>query len=228
MSIFTIGDLHLSFSADKPMTIFRGWDNYIERLEENWRALVAETDTVVLPGDLSWSLKLENTLADFQFVDRLPGKKLLLKGNHDLWWCTVTKMKNFLLENELHSIDFIHNNAFAVEGLALCGTRGWFFDDQQSDKKVLNREAMRLDTSIKEAKKTGLPPVVFLHYPPVYVGQVCEEIMQVLKESEIHRVYYGHIHGSGARGAVQGMFDGIDFRLVSCDTMGFAPLKVEA
>ena len=226
MSIYVISDLHLSFGADKPMNIFRGWDNYTERLEQNWKCLVKAEDTVILGGDLSWGIKLEESLPDFRFVSRLPGKKLLIKGNHDLYWSTVSKMKRFLSDNGIVDIDFIHNNAFAVEGLALCGTRGWFFDDDQSDKKIILREAMRLETSILAARKTGLEPVVFLHYPPVYGDRVCHEIFDVIKAQGIKRVYYGHIHGAGARNAVRGVYDGVELVITSCDTIGFMPVKV--
>lgn len=227
MALYTLSDLHLSLSAEKPMDIFRGWSGYVEKIEENWNRLVGPEDTVVLPGDLSWAMKLEDTAADFAFIHRLPGKKLILKGNHDLWWCTMRKMENFLSENGFTSLSFIHNNAVPVEHACVCGTRGWFYDDVESNQKVLLREAGRLDTSISMAEKSGLAPVVFLHYPPVYGGLVCEEIFGVLEKHGIKRVYYGHIHGSGAAKAVTGIYRGIDFHLVSCDLVNFTPVLVE-
>ncbi len=225
MSIFAISDLHLSFSADKPMDIFRGWENYEEKIKKNWCKIVKENDTVVLPGDLSWGLKIEETKADFQFLNDLPGKKILLKGNHDLWWGTAKKMREFLKENGFSKIDFVFNNCIAVENFAVCGTRGWFFDDG-GDKKVLLREAGRLEASIKEALKTGLEPLVFLHYPPVFAGQVCEEIFSVLKRYDIKKVYYGHVHGAGKAGVVN-EHNGIMLKLVSCDSIDFTPFCIK-
>lgn len=224
--LFALADLHLSLSTDKPMDIFKGWDNYVEKITKNWNNIVTEEDTVVLPGDISWALKLEDTVADFAYIDALPGKKILLKGNHDLWWSTLRKMENFFMEKGFTTMRFLHNNAIPVGNVCVCGTRGWFYDDVQSDNKVLLREAGRLDTSIKAAKLTGLNPIVFLHYPPVYGDQVCEEIFKVLKLHEIKQVYYGHIHGPAAMRAVRGELYGIDFRLISCDCVNFTPVLV--
>ena len=225
MSIFSISDLHLSFSADKPMDIFRGWENHEEKIKNNWCRIVKETDTVILPGDLSWGLKIEETKADFAFLNNLPGKKILLKGNHDLWWGTAKKMREFLAENNFSKIDFVFNNCIVAENFAVCGTRGWFFDGGE-DKKVLLREAGRLEMSIKEALKTGLEPLVFLHYPPVFGGQVCEEIFSVLKKYDIKKVYYGHVHGAGKAGIVN-EYDGIMLKLVSCDSIDFTPFCIK-
>ncbi|MBQ8303523.1 MAG: metallophosphoesterase [Clostridia bacterium] len=225
MSIFSISDLHLSFSADKPMDIFRGWENHEEKIKKNWCRIVKENDTVILPGDLSWGLKIEEAKADFQFLNDLPGKKILLKGNHDLWWGTAKKMREFLAENDFSKIDFVFNNCIVAENFAVCGTRGWFFDGGE-DKKVLLREAGRLEMSIKEAIKTGLEPLVFLHYPPVFAGQVCEEIFSVLKKYDIKKVYYGHVHGAGKAGVVN-EYDGIMLKLVSCDSIDFTPFCIK-
>ena len=215
----------MSFSADKPMDIFRGWENHEEKIKNNWCRIVKETDTVILPGDLSWGLKIEETKADFAFLNNLPGKKILLKGNHDLWWGTAKKMREFLAENNFSKIDFVFNNCIVAENFAVCGTRGWFFDGGE-DKKVLLREAGRLEMSIKEALKTGLEPLVFLHYPPVFGGQVCEEIFSVLKKYDIKKVYYGHVHGAGKAGIVN-EYDGIMLKLVSCDSIDFTPFCIK-
>lgn len=228
MSLFVIADLHLSFGANKPMNIFRGWDNYEERLEKNWRSLVTGEDTVVIPGDISWAMKLNECYEDFKFIHNLPGKKLLLKGNHDYWWDTRRKIENYLRENGFDSIEIVFNSAKAVGEYAVCGTRGWFYDaEADSDKKVLNREVGRLRTSITEALKTGLEPVVFLHYPPVYGDQRCDDILNVLKEYNIKKCYYGHLHGSNvAKKAVTGEFEGINFKLISSDYVKFVPILV--
>ena len=199
MSLFAIADLHLSLGTDKPMDIFRGWDGYEKRLEENWRKLITHNDTVVIPGDISWAMKLSDTFEDFRFINGLPGKKLFLKGNHDYWWDTRRKMEMYLKENGFDTIEIVFNSAYAADGYAVCGTGGWFYDaETDSDKKVLNREVGRLRTSLDEALKTGLEPVVFLHYPPVFGNQRCDDILSVLKEYGIKKCYYGHLHGTNA------------------------------
>ena len=225
MSVFVIADLHLSLGTDKPMDIFRGWDGYEKRLEENWRKLITDNDTVVIPGDISWAMKLSDTFEDFRFINGLPGRKLFLKGNHDYWWDTRRKMEMYLKENGFDTIEIVYNSAYAAEGYAICGTRGWFYDaETDSDKKVLSREVGRLRTSLNEALKTGLEPVVFLHYPPVFGNQRCDDILNVLKEYEIKKCYYGHLHGiNAARKAVTGDFEGIKFRLISSDYLKFMP-----
>ncbi len=225
MSVFVIADLHLSLGTDKPMDIFRGWDGYEKRLEENWRKLITDNDTVVIPGDISWAMKLSDTFEDFRFINGLPGRKLFLKGNHDYWWDTRRKMEMYLKENGFDTIEIVFNSAYAAEGYAICGTRGWFYDaETDSDKKVLSREVGRLRTSLNEALKTGLEPVVFLHYPPVFGNQRCDDILNVLKEYEIKKCYYGHLHGiNAARKAVTGDFEGIKFRLISSDYLKFIP-----
>lgn len=221
MSIFTISDLHLSFGTDKPMNIFRGWDNHTERLLANWNRLVKPDDTVVLPGDFSWALKLEETKADFEFLNKLNGKKILLKGNHDLWWSTVKKLNEFLNSNKIEKVEILFNNTVVAENYAIAGTRGWFYDDK-ADKKIIAREVGRLEKSLEEAEKTGLPILLFLHYPPVYSNQVCEEIFEVIKKHNIKKVYHGHIHGAGFNNAVK-TYDGVDFELISCDCIDFTP-----
>lgn len=221
MSIFAISDLHLSFGADKPMNIFKGWDNHTERLKANWLRLVKEEDTVILPGDFSWGLKIEETVEDFKFLEGLPGKKILLKGNHDLWWSTAKKIREFFEINNFSSFDIVFNNCIEVENHAIAGTRGWFYDNS-ADKKVLMREAGRLEASLSAAEKTGLPILVFLHYPPVYKDYECREILDILKLHNVKTVYHGHIHGLGYLNAVT-EYEGIEFKLISCDCIDFTP-----
>ncbi len=224
MSIFAISDLHLSFGTDKPMDIFHGWDNYTDRLFANWNHLVKPEDTVILPGDLSWALKLEDTKADFMFLQKLNGKKIILKGNHDLWWSTAKKLNAFLSENNFSGVEILFNNTVIAENYAIAGTRGWLYD-AAADNKIILREVGRLEKSLSEAEKTGLPILVFLHYPPVYGSEVCEEILNVLKKHNIKEVFHGHIHGSGFNNAVK-EYDGIKFRLISCDCIDFTPLFI--
>ncbi len=228
MSIYAIGDTHLTFSTDKPMDIFRGWTDYVLRLEKNWRAVVGEDDTVIIPGDISWAMSLEEVKADFEFLHNLPGKKIIMKGNHDYWWNTKRKMDAFIAENKFDTLSVLHNNAYKVGNFSVAGSRGWFFDaEKQADKKVLLREASRLERSIEEAEKLGGEVIVFLHYPPVMENQVCNEIFDVLKKHGIKRCFYGHLHGESCLRAVCDTVDGIKFSLVSADFLEFCPLIIE-
>ena len=181
---------------------------------------------MVIPGDISWALKLCDTEKDLRFLDELPGRKLLLKGNHDLWWCTMKKMRAFLEEQQFKTLDFVFNSAVAAESYAICGSRGWFFDDKEQSRKVILREAQRLRTSLQCAAETGLPPLVFMHYPAAYNGQYCAEMIEVLKEFGIKDVWHGHIHGAGKQYAVS-EFDGISFHLISCDCINFSPQRIK-
>ena len=225
MALFTISDLHLSLSCDKPMDIFYGWNNYVERLTANWKRVVGEDDTVVIPGDLSWGLKLEDSLLDLQYLNQLPGKKVIFKGNHDLWWGTMAKLNAFLKENKLDTIFPVFNNYYEAEGKAICGSRGWMVDDSEQNKKIILREAGRLEASLLAAEKSGLEPIVFLHYPPVYADVCCQEITDVLKKHKITMVYHGHIHGSGLHRVIK-EYENISYKLVSCDCIGFTPYKI--
>jgi len=227
VSLYVISDPHLSLTTDKSMTVFSGWDDYVTRLEKQWRQLVTPEDTVVLAGDISWAMTLDDALEDFRFLHALPGRKLLFKGNHDYWWCTRRKMDAFFEENGLTSLTIVHNDAVPVDGrFAVCGSRGWFYDDAEDNVKILRREAERLRTSIRAAKQTELEPVAFLHYPPLFDGRVCEELTDVLKAEGIRRCYYGHVHGAGIRQAFEGEWEGITFRLTSCDALRFCPLLI--
>lgn len=228
MSIFTIGDTHLSLNSDKPMDIFKGWSDYTKRLQLNWLAIVNENDTVVIPGDISWAMDLQDAKKDFAFLNELPGKKILLKGNHDYWWTTMTKMNEFLNENHFDSIQILFNNTIEVGDFAICGTRGWFFDDDAKDaQKILAREVGRLKMSIECAKKTGKEPIVFLHYPPINEFTSCEPIMKVLIENKIRRCYYGHLHGDSLKRAYRNEYYGIKFDVVSADFLEFCPKLLE-
>lgn len=228
MALYAIGDLHLSFGTNKPMDDFRGWDHYVDRLERNWRAVVEPEDTVVIAGDISWGMTLPEAAADFAFLQQLPGRKLLLKGNHDYWWTTRRKMDQFLLDGGFTSLRILHNDAVAIDNaVAVCGTRGWFYDaEADADKRVLNREVGRLQMSAQAARETGLPLIAFLHYPPVFGDNVCEEMVQALRDEGITRCYYGHIHGAGIRKAFNGTLHGIEMQLISADALSFMPLRV--
>ena len=225
MSIFAISDLHLSLGTDKPMDVF-GWDNYVERISANWKRLVKDEDVVVIPGDFSWALKLEESLNDFKFIESLPGKKLLLKGNHDLWWSTAKKVYDFFEQNSINSVELVFNNTYVAEGYAICGSRGWLFSGAEDDKKVISREAGRLERSLAAAKETGLKPLVFMHYPPAYNDEVIPEFIDILKRYQVDTVYYGHIHGLGFNNAIP-EFDGIKLKLISADCINFVPFLIK-
>lgn len=226
MNLFAISDLHLSFSSEKPMDVFRGWDNYTERISANWKRLITDDDVVIIPGDISWATDLKEAKSDFEYINSLPGKKIILKGNHDFWWSTVKKINEFLSENKFNSISVVHNSFYPLGKYAVCGTRGWLYDNSsQSDKKIILRECGRLEKSILDAENSGLIPIVFLHYPPVYSEYVCEEIFAILKSHGIKHVYYGHIHGYGFTNCVS-EYDGIKLHLVSCDCIDFTPYYI--
>ena len=231
MALYVIGDLHLSFSVDKPMHIFDGWDHYEERLEKNWHRLVQPEDTVVIPGDVSWGMSLAESKADFDFLNALPGKKLLLKGNHDYWWSTKSKIERFLQEKGFTSMKVLHNNAYIVEDVAVCGTRGWLYNSEtEEDVKIVNREVGRLVASLNDAAKqdANAQPIVFLHYPPVYGNMACAGILDVLETRHVEQCYFGHIHGNQAsKKAVRGNYHGIKMHLISCDYVNFMPILVK-
>ena len=228
MSLFAIADLHLSLGTDKPMDVFTGWSDYVDRLKNNWERLVTDDDTVVIAGDISWAMKLEECYEDFSFINSLPGRKLLLKGNHDYWWQTKKKIDDYLTANGFDTMSVLFNNAYEADGRALCGTRGWYYDKEgEHDMKVINREIGRLKLSYNEAVKLDKPIVAFLHYPPVYGDIECEEIMSALLELGITECWYGHLHGERThRNAVTGMYKGINFHLISCDYTRFTPVLV--
>lgn len=227
MALYTIGDTHLSLGSSKPMDVFGGnWENYVEKLSESLGQLKSE-DTLVLCGDISWGMSLAEALPDFRFLDSLPGTKYILKGNHDYWWTTARKMTTFWEENGLSTLHLLHNNCAFYDGVALCGTRGWFFDEAQAIQetdKVYRRELMRLEVSLQAAGDA--PKLAFLHYPPKYQGYICQEIVDLLEKYRVMRCFYGHLHGPAHKLARQGMMNNIDYRLVSADYLDFVPEKI--
>ena len=222
MSLFAIADTHLSFGTDKPMDSFPGWNDYVDRIEKNWNKIVTDDDTVVIAGDISWAMNFDELKADFDFIERLNGKKIILKGNHDYWWNTSKKMNDFIEAQRYKTISILFNNSYDIDGVSVCGSRGWLFDvDDEHDEKVLNREVGRLRLSLESAVNDE--KIVFLHYPPVTTDTKCDEILNLLKEYGIKKCYYGHLHGIAAKKAVDDVVDGIEFRLISCDRLGFVP-----
>ena len=234
MSIFVIGDLHLSFRTPKPMDIFGdNWSGHEEKIKKNWLEKVKENDLVVLTGDFSWETYLENTKLDFEYLNSLPGKKLLLKGNHDYWWNTLTSMRSFLKENNFSNIDFLYNNSYEFENKILCGTRGWSIIDEEMDKKLIKREIIRLELSIKDGiDKFGSEKeiIVFMHYPPITKSKMLTnqetEFIEMMNRYNIKRCYYGHLHGSSIHDAIEENINGIELKLVSADGLNFDLIKI--
>ena len=227
MALYAIGDLHLCLGAPKPMDIFGGaWVGYMEKLAQGIQKIQPE-DTTILMGDLSWALDLEHAGADFAWIDQIPGRKIILKGNHDYWWSTAAKFYKFCQQNGFQDQWILNNNCYEYDGWAICGTRGWFFEEERSgqhDEKVFKRELCRLEASLKAAG--DLPKMVFLHYPPRYKGYTCEPILELLKQYDVRKCYYGHLHGASHGLAQEGLWDGIEFKLLSADRLNFQPFCV--
>ena len=223
MALYAIGDTHLSLSVNKPMDVFGGgWEGYVDKLSQGLGGLKAE-DTLVLCGDISWGMSLEEAQADFAFLDALPGRKLILKGNHDYWWNTAAKMNRFFADQGFTTLHILHNNSYTCGPYALCGTRGWFYEEDQDghNEKVFNRELIRLEASLKAAGDGE--KICFLHYPPIYRGYRCPEIIALLERYGVSRCYYGHLHGGSHRLAVEGRQGAVEYHLVSADYLGFRP-----
>lgn len=229
MAIFVIGDLHLSFGTDKPMDIFgKNWEEHSQKIKSNWISKVKPQDTVILPGDFSWGMYLEETYKDFEFLNSLPGNKIMLKGNHDYWWTTVTSMKRYLKENNFENIDFLYNNSFLIENKIIAGTRGWVTTGIKSDEnyKILKREHDRLKLSIESGIKNfgeEKEVIVFMHYPPFYKEEVPEEIdfIKLMKKYNVKKCFYGHLHSDSHKEAIEGVVEGIEFKLISSDYLDF-------
>ena len=227
MALYAIGDLHLSLGADKPMDIFGGkWTGYMDKLREGM-SVIGPEDTTVLLGDLSWALDLQGAKKDFAWINDIPGRKIILKGNHDYWWSTAAKFYKFCQENGFEDQWILNNNHYEYDGWAICGTRGWFFEEDRGgthDEKVFRRELIRLETSLKSAG--DMNKMVFLHYPPRYKGYECREIIELLERYGVRRCFYGHLHSESHKLAVEGLWGGVDYRLVSADYIGFKPVTV--
>ena len=227
MALYAIGDLHLSLGAEKPMDVFGGkWVGYMDKLREGM-SVIGPQDTTVLLGDLSWALDLEGAAKDFAWINDIPGRKIILKGNHDYWWSTAAKFYKFCQAQGFEEQYILNNNHYEYDGWAICGTRGWFFEEDRGgthDEKVFRRELIRLETSLTSAGDQN--KMVFLHYPPRYKGYECREIIEMLERYEVRRCFYGHLHSESHKLAVEGLWGGVDYRLVSADYIGFKPVTV--
>ena len=235
MSIYAIGDLHLSFKENKPMSIFGdNWEGHEDKIQKNWNENVGENDLVLIPGDFSWSTYLKDTDEDFMYLNNLPGKKLLLKGNHDYWWTTLKSMRDFLEKNDFANIDFLYNNSYEFEENIIAGTRGWVQSDEAEDKRLVLREIARLELSIQDGIKRygeGKNIIVCMHYPPItnykLQNNVPSGFIQVMKKYNVKECVYGHLHGVSIKEAIQGNVDGINLKLVSSDSLDFRLLKIK-
>ena len=236
MSIFVIADLHLALRVPKPMDRFGdNWSGHEEKIKKDWLEKVKENDLVILPGDFSWETYLENTKLDFGYLNSLPGKKILLKGNHDYWWTTLTSMKRYLQENKIENVDFLFNNSYEIENKIFVGTRGWALLDSENSQKMINREAARLELSIKSAiEKYGEDKeiIAIMHYPPISNSCMKNEytynskFLDIMKKYNIKKCYYGHLHGSSHKDAIEGEIEGINFKLISADYLDFKLCKI--
>lgn len=237
MALYTLADLHLSCSVDKPMDKFGSrWTDHTAKIRRRWTALITDNDTVVVPGDISWGMNLEEAAEDFRFIEALPGKKLLGKGNHDFWWTSASKMKKFLADIDVSSVEFLHNNAHTAGGFLISGSRGWFIEEKQQNMifstdydKLVNREVMRLELSLMEAEKLRTDRneeiLVFLHFPPVFGDFVCRPLIDIMKKYGVKRCFFGHIHGKYNLPR-ETVYDGITLSLISADFLNFVPQRV--
>lgn len=232
--LYTIADTHLSFTTEKPMDIFgHRWENHAEKLKENWLKKIKPEDTVVIPGDISWGIDLEEAKEDLLFLDSLPGRKLIGKGNHDYFWGTINKMTAFIDHAGITTISFLYNNAYLIDNKIVCGTRGWMseFGVKAEDERIIKREAQRLELSLQQGMKLkeenpDAKLVVFTHYPIVFGDFINYEFIDILYKYEVNTVYYGHLHNI-KESQLDKSYLGIDFHLIAGDYIGFDPVLVE-
>ncbi|MCI8832922.1 MAG: serine/threonine protein phosphatase [Clostridia bacterium] len=227
MSIYAISDLHLSFNTDKPMNIFGdNWKNHEKKIQENWIRTIKNEDTVLLSGDFSWGMTFQEVKPDFEYLNKLPGRKIMLKGNHDYWWGTLNKIKAFFKSNNFNDIDILYNNSYLVEDKIICGTRGWTISANDAEnEKIYKRELLRLEISLKDGiNKYGESKeiIVCMHYPPTNDTLLeNSEFIQIMKKYNVKKCVYGHLHGEAHKEAIEGYIDGIEIKLVSCDYIEF-------
>ena len=234
MAIYAIADLHLSFLNDKPMNIFGdNWNNHTEKIKKNWKQKVRQEDTVILPGDFSWAMYLNDTRPDFEYLNSLPGTKIMLKVNHDYWWTTLNKMNEFIHENKFENIHFLYNNSYLIEDKIIVGSRGWNILDTENEKKMIKRENNRLELSIKDGiAKYGSDKEIIccMHYPPINKSDLLKkeknDFIRTFEKYNIHKCYYGHLHGISHSDAVEGIFQNVQYKLVSADYLQFDLLKI--
>ena len=227
MAIYAISDLHLSRAVpNKSMELFgKGWEDYERKIDENWKATVKDTDTVLIPGDISWALDLNSAYEDFAYINSLPGNKIIIKGNHDYYFSTLTKVNKFLEENKFNTIKILNNNSFCVEGINICGFRGWgnTEDNKVDDHKVYLRELVRLELSLNSIAEENKDKeiLVMTHFPPCRL-----EIQQIFKKYNVSKCIYGHLHGEGHYMVREGLIDNVEYKMVSGDYTKFKLVKI--
>lgn len=228
MSLYAIGDLHFSTAVNKPMNIFGdNWDNHEEKIINSWKNQVKDDDIVLVVGDTSWGINMNEAEQDLDIIHKLPGKKIFVKGNHDYWWTTVTKL-NKLYEN----MSFLQNNFYSYKDYAICGTRGWIcpndFKFTQEDEKIYKREAHRLKLSLDAAKKVGFKKIIVItHYPPTNDKLESSLFTNIYEEYCVEKVIYGHLHGKESfKMGLEGIRNEVEYKLVSCDYTNFNIIKI--
>lgn len=227
MALYAISDLHLAFNANKPMDIFgEKWYLHHEKIRNNWINKINEEDTVLIGGDISWSMNIEEGMEDLKWIHELPGRKIIIKGNHDYWWTSITKLNT--LYEDMH---FIQNNFFNYENFAICGTRGWICPGgdkfAEEDKKIYQREQIRLKLSLDAAVSKGYEDIIcMIHYPPTNEKFEDSAFTDIFKAYGVKKVIYGHLHGPSLARVLNGYRDGIEYIMTSCDFINFDPVKV--
>lgn len=243
MALYIMADPHLSIGKDKPMDFFGNrWNGYVEKIKNNWIKVVKPQDTVVLPGDISWGMRLTEAAEDLAFLEALPGEKIISKGNHDFWWETTSKLGHFCNQHGFQSLHFLHNNAYLRQGYIICGSRGWYTEEKKltlrnetDAKKIINREVGRLQMSLeygKQLQRTAntdpIPPLlVCLHFPPYYRGYICNELIDIMQAYQVRQCYFGHIHGR-YNDPPHTDYAGITFTPVAADYLNFCPLLISS
>lgn len=229
MALYAISDLHLAFSTNKPMNIFgSNWDNHDEKIKDNWLKKITEDDVVLISGDISWSMTKSDSVKDLDWINELPGKKYLVRGNHDYWWSSITKL-NAMYEN----MKFIQNNYFTYKDYAICGSRGWLCPDPEGerftekDEKIYSREQIRLRLSLDAAKRDGYEKIIcMIHYPPTNEKFEESAFTEIFKEYNVEKVIYGHLHGAALGRVINGMWRGREYYMTSSDYLNFDPIKI--
>lgn len=224
--IYALADLHLDYTEEKSMEVFGdAWDNYQEKIFTNWKNIIKDEDTVLIPGDISWAMDIKEARIDLEKIDNLPGRKIMMKGNHDYWRSSLNKLNQLGFAN----IDFLQNNSFEVEDYLICGTRGWISRDSRDftdhDEKIYKRELLRFENSIKSLiseKKL----IINLHYPPINADGTLNDFFKLAKEYKAHTVIYGHLHGNGHRLIKEGKFEGVNLVCVASDYVNFSPVRI--
>lgn len=234
MALYAMSDLHLSLGVEKPMDVFgNSWHNYMDRIKSQWNETIGTDDTVIVGGDISWGMYLDEAKEDFRFLNSLPGKKILIRGNHDYWWMSLSKLKKFLSENSFDTIEFLQNDAIVSEDKVICGTRGWLLPQSDGfngkDRKIYERELIRLSLSLEKGRKIadGREIIVVFHFPPVRPdGSLDSLIGEILHKNCVRHCLYGHLHGQVAKTAFKGVSEDIEFHLTSADFLEFTPYNL--